>query len=175
MKSLFDYISEASDSHYDEFMNRIENAKCDGKGVGIILQFINNDKSSDFDTEIGRYSSMIIPFNVRNTYSFMKFVGATSQAPVDSFIKALGGKYVDEYEFTSDGFPQRGQVKMGNNDHVYTVKVFRFNVKDALKLKKTQLSFIEKPSMYFGVKSSGFFGIVSIDRPCIWNVIDEFM
>ena len=175
MKSLFDYISEASDSHYDEFMNRIENAKCDSKGVGIILQFINNDKSSDFDNEIGRYSSMIIPFNVRNTYSFMKFMGATSKTPVDSFIKALGGKQVDEYEFTSDGFPQRGQVRMGNNDHVYTVKVFRFKVADALKLTKNQLSFIEKPSMYFGVKSSGFFGIVSIDRPCIWNVIAEFM
>lgn len=175
MKPLFDYISEALDSNYEEFMNRLGNAKCDSKGVGIILQFINNDKSSDFDTEIGRYSSMIIPFNVRNTYSFMKFVGATSKTPVDSFIKALGGKQVDEYEFTSDGFPQRGQVKMGNNDHVYTVKVFRFNVKDALKLKKQQLSFIEKPSMYFGVKSSGFFGIVSIDRPCIWDVINEYL
>ena len=174
MKPLFDYISEALDSHYDEFMSRIKDVKTDKKGVGIIFQFINNDRSSDFNNEIGQYSSMIIPFNVRNTYSFMKFQGAKSKAPVDSFIKALGGKQIDEYEFTSSGFPQRGPV-MGQVNHTYTVKVFRFNVEDASKLKKNQLSFIENPNMYFGVKSSGFFGIVSIDRPFLWNVIDEFM
>lgn len=174
MKSLQDYITEALGSHYDEFMSRIKDAKTDKNGVGIIFQFINNDGSWDFDTEIGRYSSMIIPYNVRNSYSFMKFVGAKSKTPVDSFIKVLGGKQIDEYEFTSDGFPQRGPV-MGRKNHTYTVKVFRFDATAAAKLTKKQLPFIENPNMYFGVKSSGFFGIVSIDRPFIWNVIDEFM
>lgn len=174
MKQLFDYIAEAAGSNYDEFMDRIKKAKTNSNGQGIIIQFINNQKSVDFDTEIGYFSSLIIPYNVRNTYSLMKFKGASSRTPVDNFIKKLKGKQVGECEFESSGFPHRGPA-MYNVSHTYTVKVYLFDVEEASKLTRKQLSFIEKPSMYFGAHSSGFFGIVSIDRPYIWDVIDEYL
>lgn len=173
MKNLFEYICEAWGSNYDEFMKRIKNAKSKN-GKGLIFQFINNDGASDFTNEIGRYSSMIIPYNVKNTYSFIKFKSVSSQAPVDKFIKILKGKQVDEYEFTSSGFPYRGPVTMEVN-HKYTVKVFQFDVEDATKLSGKQLSFIEPPNMYFDVSTSGFFGIASIDKNYIWDVVKKYL
>lgn len=164
---------EATGSNYDTFMDLIKDAKSNN-GQGLILQFINNDGSVDFSEQIGYYSSMIIPFNVRNTYSFIKIKGANSQAPVDALIKKLAGKQVDEYAFTSSGFPHRGAVG-GDVKHKYTVKVFQFNVEDAIKLSKKQLNFIERPNMYLRACSSGFFGITSIDKNYVWNTVKKYL
>ena len=173
MKPLHEYIMETVESNYDAFMRRIKDAKSNN-GQGLILQFINNDGSVDFSDQIGQYSSMIIPFNVRNTYSFMKIKGANSQAPVDALIKGLAGKQVDEYTFTSSGFPHRGVVGT-NANHTYTVKVVRFNIEDAAKLSRNQLNFIERPNMYFGVSTSGFFRITSIDKNYVWNAVKKYL
>lgn len=173
MKQLSEYIMEAMGSNYDTFMDLIKDAKSKN-GQGLILQFINNDMSSDFSEQIGYCSSMIIPFNVRNSYSFIKIKGSSSQAPVDNFIKKLGGKQVDKYTFTSAGFPHRGAVG-GDVEHKYTVKVFQFNVEDATKLTKKQLNFIEQPNMYIRACSSGFFGITSIDRNYVWNIVNKYL
>lgn len=164
---------EAVESNYDIFMRRIKDAKSNN-GQGLILQFINNDGSVDFSDQIGQYSSMIIPFNVRNTYSFMKIKGASSQAPVDDLIRKLAGKQVDEYTFTSSGFPHRG-VAGADVEHTYTVKVFQFNIEDATKLSRKQLNFIEQPNMYFGVSTSGFFGITSIDKKYVWSTVKKYL
>lgn len=176
MKALLEFLAESLESkgsNYDEFMKRIKNAKSNN-GKGLIFQFINNDNTVDFSDEIGKYSSMIIPYNVKNTYSFIKFKGGNSQVPVDKFIKVLNGKQVEEYEFTSSGFPQRGPAVF-DEKHTYTIKVFQFDVDDATKLSGKQLNFIERPNLYFGVKSSGFFGIATIDRKYIWDVVKKYL
>lgn len=173
MKPLCEYIIEAMGSNYDTFMDLIKDAKSNN-GQGLILQFINNDGSGAFSEQIGYYSSMIIPFNVRNAYSFIKIKGANSQAPVDALIKKLAGKQVDKYTFTSSGFPHRGAVG-ADAEHTYTVKVFQFNVEDATKLTKKQLNFIERPNMYLRACSSGFFGITSIDKNYVWNTVEKYL
>ena len=173
MKPLSVYISEAMSSNYEEFKSRLENVKSkDGKGL--IIQFIDEEKSANFTDKIGLYSSMVIPYNVKSTYSLMTFKGANSRTPVDNFIKKLGGELVDEMTFKSSGFLHRGPVTMDVN-YKYTVKVFQFDIENATKLSEKQLNFIERPDMYFKVSTSGFFGIASIDKKYIWDVVKKYV
>ena len=173
MKTLFEYISEAMSSNYEEFKSRLEAIKSKN-GKGLIIQFIDDERSANFTDKIGLYSSMVIPYNVRNTYSLMTFKGTNSRTPVDKFIKKLGGELVDELTFKSSGFPHRGPVTMDVN-YKYTVKVFQFDIENATKLSEKQLKFIERPDMYFKASTSAFFGIASIDKKYIWDIVGKYL
>ena len=173
MKSLLTYISEAMGSNYEEFKSRLEDVKSKN-GKGLIIQFIDDEDSANFTNEIGAYSSMVIPYNVKRSYSLMTFRGANSKTPVDKFIKTLGGELVEELTFKSSGFPHRGP-SMFDVDYKYTVKVFQFNIEDATKLSEKQLKFIERPEMYFIDHSSALFGIASIDKKYIWDIVEKYL
>lgn len=173
MKSLSTYISEAMSSNYEEFKSRLEDVKSKN-GKGLIIQFIDDEDSANFTNEIGAYSSMVIPYNVKRSYSLMTFRGANSKTPVDKFIKKLGGELVEELTFKSSGFPYRGP-SMFDVDYKYTVKVFTFDVDNANKLTGSQLKFIERPEMYFIARSSALFGIASIDKKYIWDIVEKYL
>ncbi len=173
MKSLLTYISEAMSSNYEEFKNRLEDVKSKN-GKGLIIQFIDDERSANFTNDIGLYSSMVIPYNVNRSYSLMVFKGTNSKTPVDKFIKKLGGELVEKLTFKSSGFPHRGP-SMFDVDYKYTVNVFQFNIEDAAKLSEKQLKFIELPEMYFKNRSSALFGIVSIDKKYIWDIVEKYL
>lgn len=173
MKSLLTYISEAMSSNYEEFKSRLADVKSKN-GKGLIIQFIDDERSVKFTDSIGLYSAMAIPYNVGSTYSLMTFKGANSKTPVDKFIKKLGGELVEELTFKSSGFPHRGPV-ISDVNYKYTVKVFTFDVDNANKLTGSQLKFIERPEMYFRPRSSALFGIASIDRKYIWDIVKKYL